>query len=169
MSKENEINLINREKIFTGLVTAVCDRRLIAQCRAPYYKHPEGCPNWAHKNGCPPNIPYFPNIYSDQVYIAAVRFDFESFLSSRREVHPDWTERALRNPRHWQGHVRSELRHFLFDELTKNELLDGEILFNPEAMGVNVFATCENAGIILEKYPERFVYSVALIANNKIE
>jgi hypothetical protein len=40
----------------------------------------------------------------------------------------------------------------------------GDVVFNPEAMGVNLFATCQKAGIFLEHTPENFVYNIALIA-----
>jgi predicted metal-binding protein len=165
MTVEKEINHIEREKFFTGPVEVVCDPRIKAHCLDPYHAHPKGCPNWNYKAGCPPHVPYFPDIYSTEVYIAAVRFNFAEYLSKKRIVHPDWTDRALRNPRHWQNHIRSEMRQFLFSYLTEHPEIDGEILTNPEALGVNVFATCAKAGLTLEQTPEKFVYQVVLIAN----
>ena len=164
MKVETEISHIEREKFFSGPVEAVCDPRMRAHCLDPYHDHPKGCPNWSHKQGCPPNIPYFPDIYSKEVYIAAVRFNFGDYLARKREIHPDWTERALRNPRHWQNHVRSELHHFLEEQLPNHPEILGDVLFNPEAMGVNLFATCQKAGIILEHTPTNFTYNIALIA-----
>ena len=164
MSIEKEIDHIERTGLFLGPVEAVCDPRMKAHCLDPYYKHPKGCPNWNYKEGCPPHVPYFPKVYSKDIYIATVRFNFADYLASRKLAHPDWTEKALKNPRHWQGHVRSELRSFLFDYLSDHPNIDGEIIFNPEALGINVFATCEKAGIILEHTPEHFVYNVAIIA-----
>lgn len=93
MRPEKEIDHIERERIFAGPVEAVCNPAIIAHCLDPYYDHPKGCPNWDMKDGCPPNIRFFPNVYS------------------------------------------------------------------------NVFETCANAGIILEKTPTNFVHKVVLIAN----
>jgi predicted metal-binding protein len=163
-SVETEISLIERDKIIIGPVEAVCDPRMKAHCLDPYYKHPKGCPNWNYKKGCPPHIPYFPDIYSKDVYIAAIRFNFAEYLARKKAIHPDWTERALKNPRHWQGHVRSELHRFLERELPQRPDVLGEVIFNPEALGVNLFATCAKEGIILEHIPENSVYNIALIA-----
>ncbi len=165
MTVEGEIKFIEREKFFSGPVEVVCDPRIKAHCLDPYPAHPKGCPNWNYKEGCPPHIPYFPDVYSQEVYIAAVRFNFAEYLAQKREKHPDWTDRALRNPRHWQGHTRSELHHFLEEELPNRQDILGEVIFNPEAMGVNLFATCRKAGIILEQTPTFFVYNIALIAS----
>lgn len=164
MSPEKEISHIERERLFLGPVEAVCDPQMIAHCLDPYHDHAKGCPNWGHKKGCPPNVRHFSKVYSKEVYIVAVRFNFAEYLNLRREIHPDWTERALRNPRHWQGHVRHELNEFLFEYLSKYPEIDGEVIFNPEAMGVNLFETCEKVGIHLEQTPNNNVYKIALIA-----
>jgi predicted metal-binding protein len=169
MTVEKEISRIEREQFFLGPVDAVCDHRIKAHCLDPYYKHPKGCPNWGVKIGCPPEAPFFSDVYSKDVYIGAVKFNFEEYLFSRRQTHPDWTERAIRNPRHWQGHVRSEMRQFLFDYLSNHPEINGEILTNPEALGVNLFATCKKVGIQLEQTPQKFVYQVVLIANRLAE
>ena len=164
MSPEKEIDHIEREKIFAGPVQVDCDSSMIGHCLDPYPRHPKGCPNWGKKEGCPPNIRYFPNVYSTSVHIAAVRFNFADYLELRRQDHPDWTDRALRNPLYWQGHVRHELNQFLFEYLSEHPEITGEIVFNPEAMGVNLFATCQKAGINLEQTPKNNVYKIALIA-----
>ncbi len=164
MSVEKEIKFIEREKLFIGPVEVVCDPRIKAHCRDAYYNHPQGCPNWNYKTGCPPHVPYFPDIYQKEAHIAAIRFNFAEYLAQKREKHPDWTDRALRNPRHWQNHLRSELRHFLENELPGRPDIQGDVIFNPEALGVNLFATCASAGIILERTPINFVYNIALIA-----
>lgn len=164
MRVESEINHIERTRIFSGPVEVVCDPHIKAHCLDPYQNHPKGCPNWNHKEGCPPHAPYFPDIYLKNVYIAAIKFNFADYLSRKKEIHPSWTDRALRNPLYWQGHVRSELNHFLEEELSKKRDLLGEIVYNPEALGVDLFKTCEKAGIILEHTPTNFVYKMVLIA-----
>jgi len=165
MRLEKEIDHIERERIFAGPVEAVCDPRMLAHCLDPHPRHPKGCPNWGKNDDCPPNVRFFPNVYSKEVHIAAVRFNFADYLALRRQVHPNWTERALRNPLYWQGHVRHELNQFLFEYLSNHPEINGEIVANPEAMGVNVFETCASAGIVLEQIPQNYVYKIALIAN----
>lgn len=165
MRPEKEIDHIERERIFTGPVEAVCDPKMIAHCRDKYPRHPKGCPNWGEKIGCPPKVRFFPNVYSKEVYIAAVKFNFADYLSLRRRDHPNWTDRALRNPLYWQGHVNSELEQLMFKHLSTHPEITGEIVLSPEAMGVNLFETCAKAGIYLEKTPTHFAYKVALIAN----
>lgn len=168
MKVEKEIDHIEREGLFLGPVSVVCDKRMRAHCLDPYYKHPNGCPNWNYKEGCPPHVKYFPDIYLPEVFVATIRFNFAEYLSGRKETHPDWSDKALRNPRHWQGHVRSELHHFLAEELLHRPEMTGDVIFNPEAMGVNVFETCANAGLQLEHTPTNYVYNVALIATPKL-
>lgn len=164
MKVESEIKQIERDKFFSGPVEVVCDPCMRAHCLDPYHAHPHGCPNWGHKKGCPPDAPLFLDTYAKDVYIAAFRFNFGQYLAEKRERHPDWTDRALRNPRHWQAHVRSDFRRFLAEELPNHPEIQGDVLFSPEAMGVNLFATCQKAGIILEHTPTNFVYNIALIA-----
>ncbi len=165
MSPEKEIDHIEREKIFIGPVEVDCDPSMIAHCLDPYPRHPHGCPNWGKKEGCPPHVRFFPHVYSTDVHIAAVRFNFADYLELRHRDHPSWTDRALRNPLYWQGHIRHELNQFLFEYLSTHPEIHGEIVFNPEAMGVNLFVTCKKAGLNLEQTPRNNVYKIALIAN----
>lgn len=151
---------IKKQKLFLGPVEVCFDPKMRALCKLAYYKHPDGCPNFGVRDDCPPFAPLFTNKYKNEVYVAAVEFDFAGFLSIRERIHPDWTDRALRNPRHWQNHVRAELRNFI-SELE----CDGQVIYNPEAMGVNVFETFERAGIKMEKSPRKNIYQVALIAS----
>jgi len=164
MSPEKEISHIERDRLFLGPVEAVCDPHIIKHCLDKYENHPKGCPNWGHKEGCPPNVRHFSRVYAKEVFVVAIRFNFAAYLSLRRQAHPNWTDRALKNPRHWQGHLRHELNDFLFKHLSEHEEIDGEIILSPEAMGVDLFATCENVGIHLERNPQNYVYKVALIA-----
>ena len=148
------------DRLFFKNVEAVYDPKIISFCKAPYYKHPKGCPNWGKRDDCPPNAGHFISIFKPTVSVVISRLDFIEYIDERRLLHPDWTERALRNPRHWQGQLRADLKRFV-GEIKR----EGQVpVFNPEAMGVNLFETCENAGYILEKYPVSFVCMIALLA-----
>ncbi len=165
MERSDELPaFVKKEIVLLGPVEAICNPKIQNLCRCPYYKHPKGCPNYGVKAGCPPNAKFFPEIFEKEVFIAAVVFDFGAYLKARRQLHPSWSERALRNPRHWQGHLRANLRKFV-----KEKLMAGYVaVFNPEAMGVNVTTTCRNAGLKLEWPPKQKVCEIALFAKNKI-
>jgi len=145
---------------FTG--TVVQDLSVISFCRFPYDKrHPVGCPNWNHKKGCPPHTKPFLSVYHPLVKIVIARLDFSEYLRLKREIHPDWTDKALRNPRHWQGHLRASLKIFLS---TQSIPQGYRIVNNAEAMGINLFETCANAGFVLERSPQNYVCQVNLLA-----
>lgn len=142
----------------------VQDLKVIALCRSPYYKHPHGCPNWDRKDGCPPRTKPFLSKYYPDVYIAITRMDFAEYLRLKKDLHPDWTEKALRNPRHWQGYMRASLKHFL----TPSRIPVGyQIVTNAEAMGINLFETCAKTGFVLERDPQNFVCHINLLVRPK--
>lgn len=155
------------DTIFSGPVTAVYEKNMRKLCLFPYHNHPRGCPNYGKHDDCPPKVCMFPRIFFEkEVYIAAVSLDFEKYLTEKRFLHPTWTERALRNSRHWQGHVRAILKKFATGK--KQELPQGyELISNPEAMGINLTRTCAQAGIFLEWPPEKTVYKIILFAKRK--
>jgi len=160
MDKDSVLHLVNID-FFLLPATVVQDLKMIALCRSPYYKHPIGCPNWDHKDGCPPHTKRFLSVYEPTVYIAIARLDFGQYLELKEKIHPNWTERALKNPRHWQGHLRAALKNFL----TAEKIPSGfKIVKNAEAMGINLFETCANAGFTLERDPTDFVCHVNLLA-----
>lgn len=167
MEEKKEISQIKRKIVLLGPVDAVCNPKIQKMCLCPYFNHPKGCPNFGRRIDCPPNAPFFPNIFEEEVYIAAVIFDFEGFLNIKRRQHPEWRETALRNPRHWQGHLRSELRKFVSEKLLNGSNYGDAAIFNPEAMGVNVTETCKNVGLKLEWPPQKIVCRVALIGQKR--
>lgn len=162
-----EIDKIKKKRVLLGPTNAICHLGIRRLCLRPYYKHPKGCPNYARRIDCPPQAPFFPDILKKRVYIAAVVFDFKDYLNMRRNIHPDWTERTLRNPRHWQGHLRSELKKFISEKLSDSNGYGDTVIFNPEAMGVDVTKTCQNAGLKLEWPPQKNVCQVALIGQKR--
>lgn len=161
-----DITAVPKEAVVRGPVEAVYQPKTIRLlCVAAYYKHAKGCPNLRVKAGCPPCAPLFADVFDLTVYVAAVKFDLGLYITLKKKEHEDWTQRALENPRHWQGHVRSILRDFCRSKFL--EFPGYEIVTNAEAMGVNLTETCRNVGIILEWPPKRFVYQVSLFAKPK--
>lgn len=159
----NSIGEISRNfSISDETLVAVKERGFNKWCTLPYPDHPEGCPNFGYREDCPPNAPYFLDIYQPNVKIASLAFDFETYLNWRKSFHPDWTERALRNVLYYQEHLRFELRNNVKEELKK--LPGWEPLYNAEAMGVNIHLTCRAVGINLEWPPKIINHRIAILA-----
>jgi hypothetical protein len=159
-----EIGEIGRDFFIKGPVEAsVKPRGFNTWCRLPYPDHPIGCPNFGNKESCPPLALYFLDLYKPQVYVAFMQFAFNEYLNKKRERHPDWTERALRNPRHFQSHLDSGLKKFINSQLQNPEFKNWQALHSSEAMGVNIHLTAKNAGIELEWPPQKFMYRIALL------
>ncbi len=161
VERVSAIGDIDRSFTLSETVSVIVKPRGFASwCRLPYPKHPDGCPNFGIKESCPPLVKYFLDVYKPQVKVAALSFDFDEYLKWRRNAHPDWTERALRNPRHFQGHLDAYLERF-----TEQLNVPGFVPeYSPEAMGVNLHLTCKRAGINLEWPPTIVMYRIALLA-----
>ena len=163
MDKNSILHHVNIDYFLIPAIV-VQDLKMIAFCRAPYYKHPLGCPNWDHKDNCPPHTKPFLSAYQPAVYIAIARLDFGKYLKLKEKIHPGWTAKALKNPRHWQGHLRSALKSLLTPDRIPAVY---EVVTNAEAMGINLFETCANAGFVLERDPANFVCHINLLAKSK--
>jgi predicted metal-binding protein len=162
---EFDITKIKREFFILGPTEIVCKPRGFTRwCTLPYPGHPNGCPNFDRRSDCPPGTPYFLDIYNPSVYIASLYFNFGEYVKARRQVHKNWSEKALKNPRHWQSHVRAELRKYINTDLGKPELFEYIPLYSPEAMCVNVHLTCKRAGLQLQWPPQEHTYQVAILA-----
>lgn len=162
LERINQISDIERSFTVSGVVPAVVKPRGFNRwCQLPYPKHPNGCPNFGNRSDCPPNLPYFLDIFKPGVKVASLRFDFDAYLNWRREAHPTWTDRALRNPRHFQNHLNADLER----EIEKLDE-DGEFVpvYTAEAMGLNAHLTCLRAGIRLEWPPTKLMYRIAILA-----
>lgn len=162
------INEIERDFSIKGPVEVVCQPKgFNSWCTLPYPGHPNGCPWYGKRVECPPFAPYFLDLYKPKVYIAFMRFDFRQYLDTKSYLHPGWTERALRNPRHFQEHLRWGLKNFVNSKLTEPDFENFPAEYNPEAMGVNIYLTARHAGIELEWPPRKNMYRVALLAQPK--
>ena len=156
------IENIDRKFVLLGPITPIMLENRVRACQTAYANHKKGCPKFGKCPDCPPKARPFEKVYAPgMVRIAVVIFDFESYVKMRRKDQPNWTMKALRNPRHWQGHLRAEMRQ----QLANIPLADDEkVDTNPEARGINVTATCAAAGLEIEWPPKKFVCQVAMIA-----
>jgi predicted metal-binding protein len=154
------------------LVKVVLDPTVRDLCRKPYPGHPNGCPNYGKKKGCPPAAPLLGELLdcSQPVWAVYVQFDLEAQRSRMWFKHPKWSKRQAECCLYWQGKVLSFLENrvtnfCLMQILGTNEKLTA--LYRPEAHGVNVTETMAAAGVELQWPPDNWVYKVALIGTPK--
>jgi hypothetical protein len=137
-------------------------------CAHPYEGHPHGCPNWPQ---CPNDEDRFTlqelkDIEAKYDKFAIVEeFDLKAHAQAMKLKHPTWSERQCRCLLYWQNGVRKRLLTKAMDFLFKSNR-SSILLSIPEASGINVFATMEKAGIIIEKHPNT-VKKVMLVWNYK--
>lgn len=144
------------------LQTVVLDPKMRGLCRLPYPLHPKGCPNFNHKEGCPPACPTFDQrvCLSSPVFAIVNEFDLAAHVEKMRAANPKWSQRQLECCLYWQPTARkqlaSEIKRFLWQHA-------GYIADPcPEAGGVNVTETLRRAGVELEWPPRHIVRQVAI-------
>lgn len=171
-------------------VKPIIDYSVRGLCVKPYPGHPKGCPNFNHKDGCPPEAALFDEVFdiTKPVYAIINRFDLKAHIDKMKMAHPDFTEAQLKCCLYWQNTARKQLTNeivrFMFDHLDyyvavagyrgldkdiKSILRQHIIPSPPEAMGVNITETMKNVGIILEWPPETIAYQIALAGIKKQE
>lgn len=134
--------------------TVVVDKKTVLLCRKPYRGHTRGCPNWKHKEGCPPGVLPI-HIVLDlkrPTYVAVNEFDLAAHRRMMQERHPEWSPAMCTNLRHWQATAWREWRDG-FELWCAYHPKDAEELYPvdcPEASRVDLTATCKTAGIDLE-------------------
>jgi len=135
-------------------------------CRLPYPDHPKGCPNYGKKETCPPFSKPFYALVKPPFYLVIYNFDLEAQVLRMKKRHPEWSERQCRNLLYWQKGVTKKLREEANSFIQTNEK-DLILLKVPESNGVNLFLTCENIGIKLEKNPQKIVKKMMIIGHRK--
>lgn len=126
------------------------------------YDHPDGCPSYGKKEGCPPNskkIYDFINLTQEHWFIV-FEFDIEAQERKQKRKHPHWSKKQCRNSRHWQRTVHKHLR------IEGNRLCSSHnMVFNlcPEGMGVHVIRSAKNIGIPIKSRPKDYIYKIALV------
>jgi len=132
-------------------------------CKLPYPDHPKGCPNYGHKSICPPTIPLLEYAYnlSKPSYLVVVEFDLAAHVRAMLAKHPSWTERQAKCVLYWQGTVNKRLRIEVESYLKVIPNLVATLC--PEAMGLNVIATAQLAGVPIKPKPVDKVFKVAFL------
>jgi predicted metal-binding protein len=144
-------------------VEVVVDHSVRGLCTRRYPGHPKGCPNFGKKSCCPPRAPMIERVIdlAKPVWLLAIPFDLGTHVRRMGERHPEWTERQKANLLYWQAAVRKKL----FESATyiPRGLIDTVVVRIPEACGVDMTATCANAGITLEWPPRKTVWKAGLL------
>jgi predicted metal-binding protein len=143
-------------------VEPVVDHAVRGLCVRPYPGHSMGCPNFGARDGCPPRAPMIERVFdlSRPVFLVAMSYDLAGHVREMGERHPGWTDRQKSNLLYWQGAVKARLRGAARYEACERGLV---VLECPEATGVDVTATCEQAWIILEWPPRKTVWKVVFL------
>ena len=141
-------------------------------CLQPYPDHKKGCPNYGKREGCPPLAPLATDLIRDPYYLVYQKFDLAAQEKRLLEKHPNWSKRQARCCLYWQrGFVKGlliEAWEFLIQKVYEtNECY--ECVENPEGAGIDLFKTCEQAGIHLERdyLHQQFVYKMVIVARRK--
>ena len=120
-----------------------------SMCIRPYHNHPKGCPNFGKKEGCPPNVPMFDQVYdlTKPIYLIINEFNLLEHVENMKKIHPDWSSYQLYNSRYWQGKSISINKKVSYAWLNEHPNL---VLTNwVENMGVDLIQTLKEVDIDL--------------------
>jgi len=134
-------------------------------CQLPYPNHIKGCPNYPLCITKREPFESFREKYEWHAYYTW--FDIEAWAEKRKKDAENRgtpiTEKQARIVYLWQGHVESEIRKRII-----NDMGEGDILLEvPEAYGINMFATMKKVGISLKADYSKMVCKIMLLGKNK--
>jgi hypothetical protein len=157
-----QLENIDRSFNLYGPIDTQSCRRIQSFCRAPYPRHPHGCPNFYGRCN---KLKLFTALYLPEVSIGILRVDFGDLLKLRSGSHPEWSDAQLRNPIQWQDHFRAQLRV----EMAKQKALNPQSLVEdtPEGRGVNVFEDLRSLGVPIERKPTNNLFLVSYLCYPK--
>jgi len=136
-------------------------------CKLPYPRHPNGCPMYGTRLGCPPEAPMIGEILdlSEPTYLVAIKYNVKEHYDKLRAEHPNLSEAQIRIPYLWQGRADKLLREAV--EACKREVPNKLPVYRPEANGVNVVAMMGKLGFVLKFPTEEYAYRVAVLGSRK--
>lgn len=139
----------------------VYDPKVRGLCAKPYDLHPKGCPNFGKLERCPPRAPLLPHFFdlTKPCYLLYNVFDFGAHVAKMRSAHPKWSRRQVECCLYWQGTARAALRAEI--KAFMDDVPGYTVVECPEAMGLNVTATMQAAGVELEWPPKTRAVQVA--------
>ncbi len=119
-------------------------------CIKPYRNHPKGCNNYGKKEGCPPNVPMFWDVFdkSKSIFLGINDYDMVEHIKKALKNHPEWNEFQASNSRHYQPYMEA-----INNTALKDWFKDYPNLISTnwiESMGVDLVKTLSNYGIELK-------------------
>lgn len=120
-------------------------------CKLPYPNHPNGCPNFGKRVGCPPNSPNADEFFdlTKPLYLVHGEFDLKGHMKHMLQKHPKWSERQLRNVLYWQKRSKRQMKQRM--HLAMALLKMNAYHTFPEALGINMYATAALSGLKYER------------------
>lgn len=149
-------------------VIPVIDPSVRGLCKRAYPNHPQGCPNFDKKEGCPPSAPIINKTLDLKKTVWAVWniFPFGEHIKKMKDKHPQWSQRQLECCLYWQGTARKQLRTIIKEHLReewKDQPDTHLVVACPEAQGVNLTETMKQTGLILEWPPVTRAVQIVLV------
>lgn len=119
-------------------------------CIKPYRGHPKGCINHGNKEGYPPNVPMFYDVFdkSKSIYLGINDYDMVYHIKRALKNHPEWNEFQARNSRHYQPYMEA-INNKALKEWSK-EYPDLVATNWIESMGVDLVSILKNHDIELK-------------------
>src|ERR1035437_5810349 len=90
------------------LQNIIIDHKMREMCKLPYPNHPNGCPNYNKKKGCPPISKMFD--LQPPYYAIINEFDLATHVKKMYQLHPMWSERQAYFCVYWQPKARKKLK-----------------------------------------------------------
>lgn len=139
----------------------IINKNTLKWCHLPYPNHPLGCMNILL---CMDSKPIWEIADAPFIFVGA-KCDFKSYIKEMKELHPNWSERQLKNCLYWQRNIDNRL---LIE--TRKIMWDKKLFFltqRPEAHRIDVLSTMKNLGYDIERNPENIVWKINLIGAGK--
>lgn len=134
-------------------------------CLLPYPNHKKGCPNYAKKKGCPPFSERYYDLIEPPFFLSVQTFDLGKHAIQMKKRHLNWTDKQCRNLLYWQNKIRKTIKDESY-QFASDRGKNFIVLETPEANGINIFETCKNIGILLNKNPSQIVYKIMLVGKS---
>jgi len=134
----------------------------------PYYEK-KFCKNYPRCKFSSAHKYQFENVFDldEPMYLVFKNFDLKNHAMKMKKAHPNWTERQCKNLLYWQRTI-DNIVHKRAKRFIKIKNLNRYMTVG-EGFGLNIYATCRNAGLKLEHIRRGLntVRKLALLAKPK--
>ena len=131
-------------------------------CQQPFPGYPNGCPSYGKRETCPPNTQPYYKLIDPPYYLVAQSMNLKEARQDEEKIPPRHREKQVQGYDHWfpilEQTVLEEAKKFI---LTQSE--DYMVIICPSAVGIDIFQTCQNIGISLDKNPKGIFWKIAVL------